>query len=230
VIFCSFAVEFFSITNTFFELWGYPMSYLEFFGTMAGFVAVYLASRAHIWSWPIGIINVTLFFFLFYQVQLYPDMFLQVFFFITNLMGWWRWIHPKPYEEDNKKQLRVSLMKRKQILGIGLTGLAGTLVMGAAASRLHEWLPVIFHKPSAFPYLDSFVTVMSILTTFLMIEKKVESWIIWIIVDAVATYMYFAKGIKFVALEYLIFCFIAAYGLWNWMKEYRSYSLSSTHV
>lgn len=150
MIFCSFAVEFFSITNTFFELWGYPMSYLEFFGTVAGFVAVYLASRAHIWSWPIGIINVTLFFFLFYQVQLYPDMFLQVFFFITNLMGWWRWIHPKPYEEDNKKQLRVSLMKRKQILGIGLTGLAGTLVMGAAASRLHEWLPVIFTNPAPF--------------------------------------------------------------------------------
>lgn len=223
-------MEFFNISNIFFELWGYSMSYLEFFGTVAGFIAVYLASRANIWSWPIGIINVTLFFFLFYQVQLYPDMFLQVFFFVTNLLGWWRWAHPRPFEEDKKKQLKVSYVPVRQLLVLTLTGLAGTFLFGSLASRLHEWFPVVFSKPSAFPYLDSFVTVMSIITTFLMIQKKIESWIIWIVIDAVATYMYFAKGIKFVALEYLIFCFIAAYGLYNWIKEYRSYSLSSSHV
>ncbi len=200
------------------------MSYLEFFGTLAGFAAVFLASRANIWSWPIGLINVTLFFFLFYQVQLYPDMFLQVFFFITNLLGWWRWLHPRPEEEDRKKQLRVSFMAGRQLLLVIATGLAGTAILGAMASRLHEWFPVVFAKPSAFPYLDSFVTAMSITTTFLMIEKKIESWVIWIVVDAIATYLYFAKGIRFVALEYLIFCFIAAYGLYNWIREYKSYS------
>jgi nicotinamide mononucleotide transporter len=45
-------------------------------------------------------------------------------------------------------------------------------------------------------------------------------------VDAVATYMYFMKGIKFVGIEYLAFCFIAAFGLWNWMKEYKKYSVA----
>jgi len=217
-------MSFFDINKIFFDLWGYPMSYLEFFGTIAGFVAVFLASRANIWSWPIGLINVTLFFFLFYQVQLYPDMFLQVFFFVTNLMGWWRWTHPKPGEEDRKKELRVSFMPLKHIVFLGVVGFLGTVVFGAMASRLHEWFPIVFHKPSAFPYLDSFVTVMSIITTFLMIQKKIESWIIWIVIDVVATYMYFMKGIKFVGIEYLVFCFIATYGLFNWIKEYKSYS------
>jgi nicotinamide mononucleotide transporter len=217
-------MSFFNINNIFFEIWGYEMSYLEFFGTMAGFVAVWLASRANIWSWPIGLINVTLFFFLFYQVQLYPDMFLQIFFFITNLMGWWRWANPKSYEEDRKKELKVSYMPVRLLVILSFIGLIGTFLSGSMASRLHEWFPVVFNKPSAFPYLDSFVTVMSIITTFLMIQKKIESWIIWIIVDVVATYMYFMKGIKFVGIEYLVFCFIAAYGLWNWTREYRSYS------
>ena len=99
-------MDFFNIESVFFEIWGYPMSYLEFFGTVAGGVAVWLAARANIWSWPIGLINVTLFFFLFFQVQLYPDMFLQAFFFVTNLMGWWRWAHPNPEEEDRKKELK----------------------------------------------------------------------------------------------------------------------------
>ena len=216
-------MAFFDIESIFFELWGYQMSYIEFFGTLAGGIAVFLAARANIWSWPLGLINVTLFFFLFYQVQLYPDMFLQVFFFVTNLIGWWRWAHPRPGEEDKKNELKVSWMQPKYLLGLAIIGLTGTFLFGSLAARLHEFFPIIFNKPSAFPYLDSFVTVMSIITTFLMIQKKIESWVIWIIVDVVATYMYFMKGIKFVAIEYLIFCFIAAFGLWNWMKKYRSY-------
>ncbi len=218
------AMDFFSIESIFFEIWGYPMSYLEFFGTVAGGIAVWLSARAIIWSWPIGLINVTLFFFLFFQVQLYPDMFLQAFFFVTNLMGWWRWAHPKPEEEDKKKELRISFMPAKQLIIFSSIGVLGTIVMGGFSSNLHEWFPIVFNQPSAFPYLDSFVTVMSIVATYLMIQKKVECWIIWIVVDVVATGLYFAKGIKFVGIEYLAFCFIAAFGLWKWMKEYKSYS------
>jgi nicotinamide mononucleotide transporter len=216
-------MSFFDIEHLFIEVWGYPMSYLEFFGTIAGAIAIFLSAKANVWSWPVGVINVILFFFLFYQVQLYPDMFLQIFFFVTNLVGWWRWTHPEKYEEDKKKQLRVSYMKRQQFFIIAFLGVMGTLLFGSLAKNIHEILPGIFPKPSAFPYLDSCVTVLSIITTFLIIQKKIESWILWIVIDIVATYMYFAKGIKFVAIEYLAFCFIAAFGFWNWSREYRSY-------
>jgi len=198
------------------------MSSLEFFGTIAGAIAVWLSAKANIWSWPIGIINVVLLFFLFFQVQLYPDMFLQVFFLVTNIMGWWRWAHPNKGEENYKAELKVSYTPKKQLILLNGVGLIGTLIMGALASRLHDFLPAIFSKPSAFPYLDSFVTVMSIVTTFLMIQKKVECWILWIVIDVVATGMYFAKGIKFLGLEYLVFCFLAGFGLWNWIREYNS--------
>jgi nicotinamide mononucleotide transporter len=218
---------FFDIDNILFTALGYPMSSLEFFGTIAGGIAVWLSAKANIWSWPIGMISVALLFFLFYQVQLYPDMFLQIFFFITNAIGWWRWSHPKKEEEDNNKELRVSYMKGKQLFIVCLGGVVGTALLGMLASNLNEWAPSLFSKPSAFPYLDSFVTVMSVFVTFLMIQKKVECWILWIIIDVIATGIYFTKGIKFLGLEYLIFCFIAAYGLWNWMREYNSTKSSS---
>ena len=150
-------------------------------------------------------------------------MFLQVFFFITNVIGWWRWAHPKPFEEDSKHELRISFMERRQLFVISLLGLVGTFLMGGLASNLHHWFPRLFSMPSAFPYLDSFVTVMSIMATYLMIEKKIECWVIWIIVDIVATGLYFAKDIKFVGIEYLAFCFIAAFGLSRWVMEFRSY-------
>src|SRR5258708_9605808 len=119
-------MNFFSIKNIFFTALGYPMSYLEFFGTVAGAIAVWLSARANIWSWPIGLINVTLFFFLFFQVQLYPDMFLQVFFFITNLIGWLRWANPKVEEDNKKHELKVSLMSRQWLILFGVISLAGT--------------------------------------------------------------------------------------------------------
>ena len=219
-------MSFFDIKNIFFTLWGYEMSYLEFFGTIAGGVAVVLSAKANIWSWPIGIINVVLFFFLFYQVQLYPDMFLQVFFFVTNLIGWWRWANPDPGEEDRKKELKVSWMNKQQLALVVGVGLVGTFLVGTFAKNLHEFFPAVFNSPSAFPYADSFVTVMSIVTTFFMIEKKIESWILWIIIDVVAMYLYFAKEIKFVGIEYLLFCFIAAWGLYNWIKEHRGYNVA----
>jgi nicotinamide mononucleotide transporter len=220
-------MSFFDINSIFFTALGYPMSYLEFFGTVAGAIAVWISAKANVWSWPIGIINVVLLFFLFYQIQLYPDMFLQIFFFITNILGWWRWLHPKSGEEDRKNELRVTYLSiRWRLMSIGLI-IVGTGVMGTAASNLHSWLPTLFSKPSAFPYFDSFVTIVSILAQYWMLQKKVECWALWILADVVATYLYFAKEVKFLGLEYLVFCFIAVFGLWNWSREYQSYRTAS---
>src|SRR5688572_17970051 len=144
-------MSFFNIDNTFFEIWGYSMSYLEFFGTVAGAIAVWLSAKGNVWSWPIGLINVLLFFFLFFQVQLYPDMFLQAFFFVTNLMGWWRWKHPAKEEEDRKHELKVSFMPLNQMILLSGVGLIGTFLFGIFSSRLHEILPSVFSQPSAFP-------------------------------------------------------------------------------
>src|SRR6478609_9119627 len=134
-------MNFFDASNIFFTAFGYPLSYLEFFGVLTGGIAVWLSAKANIWSWPLGIVNVTLFFFFFYQNQFYPDMFLQVFFFITNIIGWWRWANPKPGEEDRKHELKISFVTRKQLWGWLGVGFAGTILFGLSASRLHEWLP-----------------------------------------------------------------------------------------
>jgi len=213
----------FSISNTFFEIWGYALSYLEFFGTVSGIIAVWLAARTNVWSWPLGLVNVTLSFFLFFQVQLYPDMFLQIFFFITNLIGWWRWLNPAKGEEDRKNELKVSWMNRKQLIVITGIGIMGTIAFGLLASRLHDFFPVVFTMPSASPFWDSFITVMSIVATYYMIQKKIECWIIWIAIDIVATGLYFARDIKFYSLLYFVLTVLAAFGFYHWRKEYKSY-------
>lgn len=216
-------MEFFDIDNTAFNLFGTSVSWLEFIGVIAGGVAVWLSARTSLLSWPIGIINVVLFFFLFYQSQLYPDMFLQVFYFITNIIGWWRWANPRKGEEDMRSELKVSLMTRKQLLICSSVGVVGTVSLGLFATRLHEWFPSVFSLPSAAPFQDSFITVVSILAQYYMMQKKVECWILWLLVDILATYVYFSRDLLFSSLLYFVFCWLATYALWNWKREYRSY-------
>lgn len=216
-------MDFFSIKNIFFNILGYPMSYLEFFGTLSGAIAVLLSARGNLFSWPLGIINVALTFFLFFQVQLYPDMFLQVFFLITNLIGWWRWANPKAGEEDLKNQLKISWANTRERFLMLATGISGTLVFGLLAAQLHHWFPTFFVQPSALPFADSFITVVSILATFLMINKKIECWILWIVVDMLATAVYFSRDLRLYSLLYLVYCFMALYGLIYWIRIHKSY-------
>lgn len=218
-------MNFFDASNIFFEVLGYPLSYLEFFGVLTGVVAVWLSAKANIWSWPLGLVNVTLFFFLFYQTQFYPDMFLQVFFFVTNLMGWWRWTHPATGEEDRKNELKVSWMPARMLIIFSFITILGTVAFGGFAGSLHEIFPKVFSLPSAFPYADSFVSVASIAATYLMVQKKVECWAAWLVADITATYLYFAKDLMLVGIEYFVFCIIAAFGFWRWKKEFESYQI-----
>lgn len=115
-------------------------------------------------------------------------------------------------------------MPKKQFMIFLAVGIVGTVLIGTLAGQLHNWFPFVFNLPSAYPFVDSFILVMSVITTFLMIQKRIECWIIWLMIDVVATYLYFLKGAMFFGVEYILFTIIAAFALWNWIKEYKSYS------
>jgi nicotinamide mononucleotide transporter len=219
--------HFFDIHHEFFRVIGYSMSYIEFLGVLTGLVSVWLSAKANIWNWPAGLFNILLSFSLYYQVRLYPDMLLQIFFFISNILGCWRWANPHDQEQDNRAELRISSLNTRQLVwSIGLS-LTGILVLGNFASKLNRLFPSVFSMPSAYPYIDSGITIGSILATYLLIQKKMETWLVWVIIDIVATVLYFVKGVKFYSAEYFVFTCLAAYGLLHWKREYRNYSLST---
>lgn len=197
-----------------FELFEYPMSYVELFGTIFGLLSVWLATKANIHTWTTGLVNVVLFFIIYYQVQLYSDMFLQVFFFAMSIFGLWQWMNKKPVNNDKK----ISLLNNRQRILYSITILTGTIVLGGFISEIHVFFPSLFSQPASYPYADAFTTVLSIAATFLMAYKKTECWILWIMVDVVSTYLYVQKRISFIALEYLIFLVLATYGLVEWLK------------
>ena len=216
--------DFFSLKNIFFVVFGYEMSHLEFWATLTGGLAVWLSAKENVWSWVVGLFNVSLAFIMFYEAQLYPDMFLQTFFFATNIIGFWLWKFPKAAEANQKRELRITRLTPRNyrlfIAGVVLF----TVIFGYFAENLHEIFPQLFHLPSAFPYTDSFILTASIGTTFLMMKKKVETWWMWLAIDIICTVLYYSKDIKLYALLYLMFCFIATFGALDWTRKYKAYA------
>ena len=209
-------MDIFSIEFIVFRIGSYPLSLIELLGTMTGLLSVWWAARVNIWTWPSGIVNIIFFFLLFYQAQLYSDMLLQVFFMTTTVYGWRNWA-----KNSHAKEFSVGKLENKDWL-IYLFGIAiGSIIWGLLMSRIHLMMPALFSQPAALPFIDAFTAIASVLATILLARKKWESWLLWVIIDAVSVFVYFYKGLYVVAAEYIIFFFIATYGLYNWRKGLR---------
>ena len=202
----------FDINNIAITILNYPISYIELIGTLFGFISVYLASQANILTWGTGIINEFFLFIMFFQIQLYADMFLQVYFFAVTLYGWHTW-KKKPKKNSITS---ISLKAKGWIIGTIITG---TLLAGFLFSNIHLYLPNYFTIKASYPYIDSFVMVLSIFATVLLAQKKLETWYLWILVDVICVFLFFQKGVVFLAMEYLIFLGMAVNGLLNWKKQ-----------
>jgi nicotinamide mononucleotide transporter len=223
-------LNFFNINNTFFTLWDYPMSYLEFFGTLLNIASVYLVAKKNIWSWPVGIVATILFGVLFYQIQLYSDFFEQIYFLITGFWGWWLWNKVRANRKNKKENmdLKFNSLKTNIILIAGM--IIGTAALGYLMSNIHLYFPALFPIAATFAYLDAFTTVMSFVANMLLAYKRIENWMLWITVDIIGIWLYYAKGVRFVSLLYVIFLVIATSGLIMWLKDYKkSKSLNQTY-
>lgn len=205
-----------SIDTIFFEVLGYGMSYIEFIGTLLGLASVWFASKANIFTWPTGLLNAIAFFVIFYQVQLYADMLLQVFFFSACIYGWFTWQNK---EDINAEKISV-LKLNQRIIWVLVVGLM-IITLGYFNANIHEFFPSIFKQPAAYPYWDAFTTSFSIAAMILMAQRKIESWIFWILVDIVAIVLYFLKDIKFISLEFVIFLILSIIGFNEWQKHYK---------
>jgi len=192
------------------------MSYIEFIGTIAGLICVWLAAKSNILTWPIGLINIVCFFIIFYQINLYSDTILQVYFFFMSIYGWIYW-----KKNDPKSEMVSSLTQNSRWIYL-IISIISILGLGFLMKNIHTLLPTAFPEAAAFPFPDAFTTVLSIIATILMAQKKWESWVLWIIVDIVCVFLYYLKGIKFISLEYFIFLGIASYGLYSWLKLYNN--------
>ena len=182
-------------------------STLEIAGTFFGFLAVYLTIKENIWCWFFGLIQVTIFVFIFYSSKLYSDMILHIIYIFLQIFGWYQW----KYGGKNKSELQITKISNAAIW-IAIT-VIGTSVLGY----------LMFTKTDAsYPFPDAFTTTASLVAQYLMIKKKLGSWLFWIVVDVVAIGVYFYKDLYYTTGLYVAFLVMAIIGYFQWKKTYQN--------
>lgn len=212
---------------------GYDLSWIEAVGTIAGLLCIGLASLEKISNYFFGLINVTLFGIIFFQIQLYASLLLQVFFFAANIYGWYAWSRQTSQNEAELKIRWLPLPKALSwlavcVVSIGLMTvfinpvfafLTRVAVMIMQALGLQVVMPEL--QPDAFPFWDSCMMVLSIVAMILMTRKYVENWLLWVIINVISVVIFALQGVYAMSLEYIILTFIALNGSRMWINSAR---------
>src|SRR5687768_6868846 len=103
------------------------MSSWEIIGSILGLIGVTLMIRQNVWGWPVGLVQVTVYAWVFFAAKLYSDALLQVFFFIIQAYGWWHW-----WRGTGAKHapLPITWAGRRAIIGWVLIGAGTTAAWG----------------------------------------------------------------------------------------------------
>ncbi|HCN82484.1 MAG TPA: nicotinamide riboside transporter PnuC [Sphingobacteriaceae bacterium] len=179
-------------------------SWLEWIGTISGFLCVYLAAKEHILNWPVAIISVIAYALLFFEYQLYGDSVLQLYFLGTSIYGWYYWMKNK-----QGTHTPVIILEKKEIAFTILSVIVLSIVMGLFLDH---------YTDTNVPYADGFCTSMSLVAQFLMTRKILQNWILWIIVDVCYVPLYLYKNLYLTSVLYALFLVLAIMGYISWKK------------
>lgn len=181
-------------------------SCLELVAVLFGIVSVLLSVREKISSWPTALVNVALYFALFYQTGLYSDMGLQAVYFGLSLYGWYEWL----YGGAGRTTLTVSRTPPR-LWGILI---AIAVLFWAILGKLTSGLPGV-----ALPYVDAATATTSLVAQYLMTRKFLENWTLWILVDVVYIGMFIFKGLYLTAGNYAVYLALAVLGHIAWRRS-----------
>lgn len=185
---------------------------IELLAVIFTLLSVWLTTKRHVMSWPIGLFAIAFYTLVFWQSKLYSDFGLQFIFFGQGIYGafyWWR-------NREDKVHAKIGILSGWAKLYWITIGLWAYFIVG--------WTMYRFTDASA-PWVDSFVAVFSLIANWLLARRKIESWWIWILVDVIYIALFAYKGLYMSSGLYLILLVIAIYGLKEWNLHYKEIKL-----
>jgi nicotinamide mononucleotide transporter len=175
---------------------------LEIAANIMTAVCIFLAGRNNIHTWWTGIVACVLFGVLFFNVQLYADSMLQVFFLVTGVIGWMNW---KSDKDKNSKPIIKTTDKLIPYFGlaIGVTSIYGLI--------LHTYTDAYA------PWIDSTFLTFSVVAHFLLMRRNIYTWPVWLFVNTLSVPLFWTRELYLTSILYGFFWVnaIVAYFQWN---------------
>jgi len=182
--------------------WITELNLLEVFAVFTSYVATYLCVMERRANYPIGAITTAAYCVLFWQFGLVASSAINAFLSVYLLYGWFRW---KP-DATTRPVTRMSLGSWAVSIAVAATGYLVVVLLATALGGQLAWT-------------DSFILAGTILAQFMLDNKKLETWFIWMLVNVFAIYTYFNAGLALAAFQYLFFLANTFYGLYMWKKS-----------
>ncbi len=185
---------------------------LGFTASITGMLSVILVAKGKISNYYFGIINVVIYGFISYNSKYYGEAMLNILYFLPmQIIGFMMWRRNNVNIDENQEVKAERMTVKEIILWSVLSGIA-VVVYGIILKKLNNTLPMA----------DSFTTVLSVTAMILMVKRYIEQWIVWIMIDIVAIYMWlFIKSDYNITIMWTAYLVNAVYGLYNWVKLYR---------
>ena len=207
---------------------------IEFVAMAFGILSVYFSKKANILVYPTGIVSTALYVYLLSRWQMYGDLIINIYYTLMSIYGWWVWSR---VDAHTHQHIPITKATHKDwLLTLGIFVFTSAFVifvyrhyqvmpneLGLSDSVKYVWEHLKTGKLSEIrkitPYLDTFTTGAAFAAMWLMANKKLESWILWIVVNIASVPLYFIKGYGFTGIQYFIFLVMAFYGYKEWKEK-----------
>lgn len=170
---------------------------------------ILLAIKQSLWCWPAAFFSTLIYAVLFFDASLLMDSFLNVYYLIMAVYGWYAWKYTNTIVKN--EELEISSYSFFKHLKIIFTLTLISLVLGYIMST---------YTKADFAYIDSFTTVFALFTTFMLAQKVLENWLYWVIIDIVSIYIYIQKEFYLTAILFVLYTILAIVAYFTWKKEF----------
>ncbi len=183
------------------------MDWIEIFGAATGLLYVVLEIKQKRWMWIVGAVSALIYMIVFFSSALYAAMGLQVYYLVVSVYGWKKWGGES--SQENSSREAVVRMKYKFMSISFLVSLVCYVILVWILENYTE-------DPN--PQLDALIAIISMLATYWVTRKHIQHWVLWIIADALAVFLYTQQGLYATTVLYVIYIVAAVVGYLHWRK------------
>lgn len=159
-------------------------------------------------SWLFASISSAIYVYLCFISRLYLDSFLQTFYVLAAIYGWFTW-------SNSKKELKLNIKP-----------IAFHLKAFVVLLFLAFFLGYVMHSftNQASPFIDAFITVFSLFATYLVAKKVIENWWYWIVIDMICIPLFYSRGLYVTSLLYVVYTIMAIVALLQWRRDFKLFT------
>lgn len=195
----------------------HAMSAWEGVAVVLAIAYLLLAARENILCWYCALLSTAIYTALFWNVSLLMESALNVYYMAMAIYGWQQW----RYGGDDHHGISIRTLD---------LGQHGRIVIAIAVLTAVSGYLLSHNTDAAWPYVDSFTTWASVVTTVMVARKILENWLYWFAIDAISIPLYIDRGLHLTAFLFMIYLVIVIAGYVTWQRHYAAQNEAAVHA